>query len=78
VQNLLPFLGEAIAMGVGVLRLSPQPERMEEVVDAFAAAARGSLDPAAASRRLVSAMPAAPCDGYWHGTAGMQHVGAEP
>ncbi|HSN22035.1 MAG TPA: U32 family peptidase [Usitatibacter sp.] len=76
VQNLLPFLPEALAMGVNVLRLSPQPERMEEAVEAFAAAVRGDLDAVEASRRLASAMPAAPCDGYWHGRAGMEHVGS--
>ena len=75
VQNLLPYLGDAIAMGVDVLRLSPQPERMEEVVHAFAEAARGKLDAASASARLASALSAAPCDGYWHGRAGMHHEG---
>lgn len=78
VQNLLPYLGHALAMGVDVLRLSPQAERMEEVVQSFDAAARGALDPAAAAARLAAALPAAPCDGYWHGRAGMLHEGAAP
>jgi collagenase-like PrtC family protease len=78
VQNLLPFLDEATGMGVDVLRLSPQPQGMEEVVHAFADAARGRSDPALACARLARAMPAAPCDGYWHGRAGMLHQGAAP
>lgn len=76
VQNLLPFLRSAVEIGVDVLRLSPQHERMEEVVEAFAAAARGELEPGEASLRLASAMPAAPCDGYWHGLPGMRHAGS--
>jgi len=74
VQNLLPFLGEAIDMGVDVLRLSPQPRAMAEVVQAFAGAARGTLTPGEAAARLAEAIPAAPCDGYWHGRPGMEHV----
>ncbi len=75
VQNLLPYVDQAIAMGVDVLRLSPQPERMEEVVQAFADAARGTVDAGAASARLAAALPASPCDGYWHGRAGMHREG---
>lgn len=74
-QNLLPYVGEAIAMGVDVLRLSPQAEGMEEAVRAFAGAACGKLDVAAASARLASAVPGEACDGYWHGRAGMHREG---
>jgi collagenase-like PrtC family protease len=78
VQNLLPFLSDAIEMGVDVLRLSPQPNGMADVVGAFAGAATGELSIDAALARLASAMPAAACDGYWHGRAGMEHVEARP
>ena len=74
VQNLLPFLADAIDMGVGVLRLSPQPEGMEHVVEAFAGAVRGTLAPEEAAARLAATTAAAPCDGYWHGRPGMEHV----
>lgn len=76
VQNLLPFVDRAAAIGVDVVRLSPQPERMEDVVRAFADALRGTSDVASACERLAAAMPAAPCDGYWHGRAGMLHEAA--
>lgn len=78
VQNLLPFLADAVAMGVDVLRLSPQPQGMEEVVRAYAGAAHGTLALEAASARLAAVMPAAACDGYWHGRAGMEHVEERP
>jgi collagenase-like PrtC family protease len=76
VQNLLPFLGEAVAMGVGLLRISPQAERTEDVVRAFADAAHGRTSVEDATERLAAAMPAAACDGYWHGRPGMERVGA--
>ena len=72
VQNLLPYLAEAFAAGVGVLRLSPQPEGMAEVVSIFAQAARGALDASQAAASLAQVMPEAACDGYWHGAAGME------
>lgn len=76
VQNLLPWLDDAAAFGVDVLRLSPQSERMADVVQAFADAAhhRASLPQACA--RLAAAMPGGACDGYWHGLPGMAHVEA--
>lgn len=72
VHSLLPWLGEAIAAGVDVLRLSPQPSGMEEVVAAFASAARGEVGPAEAAARLAQVAPAATCDGYWTGGPGMR------
>lgn len=74
VQNLMPWLDDARALGVDVLRLSPQPEAMGEVVQAFADALAGRLPLAAAAARVSAAASAAPCDGYWHGRAGMVHV----
>ena len=75
VQNLLPFLDAARAMGVDALRISPQPDGTREVVAAFAAAARGELAVADALRRIGTVMSGEPCDGYWHGRAGMEHSG---
>ena len=72
VHSLLPWIGEARDIGVGVLRLSPQPQGMEEVIAIFAAAVAGGLAPEAAGARLAQVMPAPPCDGYWHGGTGME------
>ena len=75
VHNLLAHVDEAKALGVNVLRLSPQPRRMEDVVAAFAAVAAGA--PAAAeAERLERALPESACDGYWHGRPGMHLLGA--
>jgi O2-independent ubiquinone biosynthesis protein UbiV len=72
VQNLLPYLDMARGIGVDVLRLSPQPRGMDEVVAIFAQAARRSIDSATAVASLARVMPAEGCDGYWHGVAGMR------
>lgn len=76
VQNLLPFLDEALAMGVELLRISPMAEGTGEVAQAFADAARGRARASEAAQRLATALPAATCDGYWHGRPGMERVGA--
>ena len=72
VQNLLPWMDDVRAAGVDLLRVSPQPEGMAEVVAIFAGAARGTLDAEAARSALAQVMPGEACDGYWHGVAGMR------
>ena len=65
-QMLLPEVPAMGAMGVGVLRLSPQQNHMLEVIAAFDAARRG--EPAQADPRWsVEGF----CNGYWHGRAGI-------
>jgi collagenase-like PrtC family protease len=76
VQSLAPELDSARAAGVGMLRLSPQSQRMGEVAAVFREAADGSLAPRDAAARLAPLMPAAACDGYWHGKPGIVSQGA--
>ena len=71
VNSLVAELDEARAAGVDVLRLSPQSQRTGDVVAVFREAASGELSPQAAISRLRPLMPAAPCDGYWHGQPGI-------
>jgi collagenase-like PrtC family protease len=71
VQNLMPWIGDCIAMGVGVLRLYPQPEGMAQVVEAFAAAAREGHG------SVPESVSAGFCDGYWRGMPGMAHLSKE-
>jgi len=72
--NLLPELPRLRELGVDILRISPQSDRTEQVIDLFHQAVTGSLDAREASTRLEQLMPAGPCDGYWHGEAGMDRV----
>ena len=74
--NLLPELAELRELNVDVLRVSPQPEGTEIVVEAFAACLRGERDPVEAARALNAALPYGACDGYWQGQPGLRQVAA--
>jgi len=75
---LLEHLPEVQAMGVDVLRISPQSRDTEQVIDLFHGCLNGdyALDDALA--RITPLMPTGPCDGYWTGGAGMLHTGLSP
>jgi len=68
--NALPMLGELIAAGVELLRISPQFHDTFEVVRVFDLCRRGEMEPDAGRHILESLMPVGPCDGYWWGEAG--------
>ncbi|MES2148459.1 MAG: U32 family peptidase [Pseudomonadota bacterium] len=71
VYNLLAELPGMASMGVDVVRVSPQAEHTLEVVALFDAVRTGRLDASAAQTCAMALMPAAPCDGYWHGLPGL-------
>ncbi len=71
VMSLAHRFDEFAAAGIDVLRLSPQARNMHRVVEIFRALAVGDIKPAQAPAQLDRFMPAAPCDGYWLGEAGM-------
>ena len=72
--NLLPELAELQELKVDVLRISPQAEGTETVVEAFAACLRGERDPVEAARTLNAELPYGACDGYWQGQPGLRQV----
>jgi collagenase-like PrtC family protease len=74
--NLVNEVGELRALGVEVLRLSPQPQGMLDIIDAFRRVMDGQLEPPAAAAMLAPHQTAEFCDGYWHGAPGMQRVRA--
>lgn len=61
-------------MHVGVLRISPQSQHMDQVLGAFRQAIDGELDGRQAFDRLRDLMPQPPCNGYWHGRPGLELV----
>ncbi|MFT3735840.1 MAG: U32 family peptidase [Rhodocyclaceae bacterium] len=67
-QNLLPHLAELHEQGVDILRISPQSHGTADIVKAFRAALTGQT-PAS----LAPYAPSGLCDGYWRGSAGLQH-----
>ena len=65
--NLLAEMPDMLAIGIDIVRLSPQPHHMAEIVSAFDAARHGTT-PRPASRDWA---PDGLVDGYWFGEAGI-------
>ena len=74
VYNLVDTLDDMRAVGVDVVRLSPQAGRMAEVVALFDAVRTKALAPGEALARLQPLMPEQGCNGYWHGRPGLEQV----
>lgn len=72
VYNLVDQLAAMDEIGVDVVRLSPQSIDTQDVIAVFDAARRRAIAPAEAVRKLEALMPAAGCNGYWHGRAGLE------
>ncbi len=66
--NLLHEVPDLLAMGIDILRISPQPEHTAEIVAAFDAARCGRP-----AQGCTSWNPSGLVDGYWFGDAGIQH-----
>lgn len=78
VHTLIHELSELSELGVDVVRLSPQSQHMEEVVRTFKSVLDGSESAHMAHEYLLPRMPAAPCNGYWHGRPGLDMVLPQP
>ena len=76
VYNLVDSLDEMRALGVDVVRLSPQAQHMTGIVGLFDAARRQALAPDEALARMQPLMPGPGCNGYWHGRPGMEQIQA--
>jgi O2-independent ubiquinone biosynthesis protein UbiV len=74
VYNLVDALDDMRALGVDVVRLSPQSQHTTEVIDVFHAACRQTLAPQEALARLLPLMPDEGCNGYWHGRPGLEQT----
>ncbi len=70
-HSLLGHLQALAALGVEVLRVTPQSQGTFAVVELFRAVADGAITVADADSRLAPYMPTGRCDGYWLGQAGM-------
>jgi len=72
--NLLGEAESLRAMGVNVLRVSPQPQGTSSVLGAFRRWADGETCSAVAARE-ATAQAGISCNGFWHGRPGMELVG---
>ncbi len=72
VYNLVRELADMLAIGVDVVRVSPQASGTEQVLAAFDQARHGLIGPDTAGESVTPWLPAADCDGYWFGQPGME------
>lgn len=70
--NLIEEIDDMVALGVDVLRLSPQQRHTETVIELFHSCLRGDGITANASATLERLMPTGSCNGYWHSAPGME------
>ena len=81
VYQLLHALPQMTALGVDLVRLSPQARHMAEVVALFDAARHDATNAALAARCAQQAeplLPDAPCNGFWDGRPGLEQGRVEP
>ena len=73
--NLVAVVPELKRMGVDVLRLSPQPQDMGEVVEGLRGVLNDTMPPDAVAQCLAQYAPDGVCNGYWHARPGLDWVG---
>jgi O2-independent ubiquinone biosynthesis protein UbiV len=76
VYNLVGELDAMRALGVDVVRISPQSMHSDRVVALYRAVLNGEAAAAAALEQMRPLMPDQPCDGYWHGKPGLERITA--
>ena len=74
VYNLVGAMEEMQALGVHVLRISPQSTETDKIVALFDAARHGRVPPAEAQERMQALMPDKGCNGYWYGQPGLDQI----
>jgi collagenase-like PrtC family protease len=70
-QNLIHEMNDFIDLEIDVLRISPQSENTEQVINVFDDCLQGKISCDEAEKILQNYILAGECDGYWHGQAGM-------
>ena len=74
VYNLIGELDQLNEMGVDVVRLSPQAQHNEEIINLFHGVLSQQASPEAALQSMQTLMPEQACNGYWHGKPGLDQV----
>jgi collagenase-like PrtC family protease len=69
--NLVAELDALKRLHMDVLRISPQSSHTDTIIRLFHDCLQGTCSPDAAATELARLMPVGPCNGYWHGSAGM-------
>lgn len=74
VYNLLPELGAMQALGVDVVRISPQSQHTADIVQAFHDVLTRKTTAEAALPAMAALMPDQACNGYWYGKPGLEQL----
>jgi collagenase-like PrtC family protease len=74
VYNLLPELGAMQALGVDVVRISPQSQHTGDIVQAFHDVLTQQTTTEAALQTMAALMPDQACNGYWYGKPGLEQL----
>lgn len=69
--NLAGELDALRRLQVEVLRISPQSTHTGDIIRLLHACLQGENTPAVTAAALDALLPVGPCNGYWHGAAGM-------
>lgn len=70
--NLLSELGSIKDSGIDILRLSPQSQHMEKIIQIFHDCIHQNMDIEQANSQLQQLACGGVCNGYWHGVAGIK------
>ena len=73
--TLLHEIEDLRALGIDLIRISPQSRHTPKIIQAFADVLGREREPGDAMDELTRYMPSGPCDGYWQGTAGLSWSG---
>lgn len=73
--NLIAEIDDMRALGVDILRISPQHTHSERIIQAFHSRLHGGCSIDEARNILEPLMPSGSCNGYWHGLSGMDARG---
>jgi collagenase-like PrtC family protease len=76
VYNLITELEMMRALGVDLIRISPQSRHTVDIIELFDRVLSGKMAASNALETMRPIMPAEPCNGYWHGKPGLEQMSA--
>ena len=74
VYNLVSELNAMRALGVDVVRISPQAKHTDRIIELFRSVLQQQTSGADALQQMAALMPDQHCDGYWHGKPGLERA----
>jgi collagenase-like PrtC family protease len=72
-QNLIADIDDFIRLGIDVLRISPQSQHTDKIIQLYHDCLHGSTNSTHAELEIQKYIPSGECDGYWHGQPGMNN-----